>query len=435
MLLITNKQSNILEDLDTLRLLAKIVPEYAPAYDEETVIQMAFELVSAFDEVITPSGHKENITVMQIKQNCAMESHEEKLHKMILQVRAMLACEKRTSRQLLVKNAFFSQSKIDETKANMKKKALEIDKTRAAEQSKSKSSFIPTGFGSSSSGGAKATDTYESKTVRPDPITPPKPVSSAAGKGPSKGMQLGKGKKGADILQSLAKEGEVVEIETPAKTAGGVSSAPAVSSNDPVALVIEEKLSVLLNKQGGCENVEVQGTLSLVVNNDEDALIRVAVTSPSNKSFQFKTHPNIDKAAYTNSNVLGLKDPSRPFPLKSELGILKWRMQTKDDSLVPITINCWPSISGGQTYVNIEYESTTDFDLQDVTIAIPLPGGAPSVNQVDGEWRYDSKRNALLWTLDLIDDTNRSGSMEFVVAAADPDSFYPVEVSLLVPRL
>ena len=28
LLLVTNKQSNILEDLDTLRLLAKVVPEY-----------------------------------------------------------------------------------------------------------------------------------------------------------------------------------------------------------------------------------------------------------------------------------------------------------------------------------------------------------------------------------------------------------------------
>ncbi len=50
------------------------------------------------------------------------------------------------------------------------------------------------------------------------------------------------------------------------------------------------------------------------------------------------------------------------------------------------------------------------------------------IAQVDGEWRYDSKRGALLWTIDLIDDTNRSGSMEFVVSAADTDAFYPVEV-------
>ena len=30
-------------------------------------------------------GHKDNVTVMQVKQNTEMESHEEKLHKMIIQ--------------------------------------------------------------------------------------------------------------------------------------------------------------------------------------------------------------------------------------------------------------------------------------------------------------------------------------------------------------
>ncbi len=48
---------------------------------------------------------------------------------------------------------------------------------------------------------------------------------------------------------------------------------------------------------------------------------------------------------------------------------------------------------------------------------------------MDGEWRYDSRRSALLWTIELIDDTNRSGSMEFVTSVADADAFYPVEVS------
>ena len=89
LLLITNKQSNILEDLDTLRLLSKLVPEFALSYEEEDIVKQAFELVSAFDEVIS-LGHKENISVMQVKQNCEMESHEEKLHKMIIQVRRML---------------------------------------------------------------------------------------------------------------------------------------------------------------------------------------------------------------------------------------------------------------------------------------------------------------------------------------------------------
>ncbi len=35
LLLVTNKASNILEDLETLRLLAKVVPEYIDSLDEE----------------------------------------------------------------------------------------------------------------------------------------------------------------------------------------------------------------------------------------------------------------------------------------------------------------------------------------------------------------------------------------------------------------
>lgn len=84
LLLMSNKASNILEDLETLRLLSKVLPEYVlPPMDEESISQVAFELLFAFDEVIS-LGYKENVTVGQVKQNTEMESHEEKLHKMII---------------------------------------------------------------------------------------------------------------------------------------------------------------------------------------------------------------------------------------------------------------------------------------------------------------------------------------------------------------
>lgn len=47
------------------------------------------------------------MTVAQVKQYCEMESHEEKLHKLVM------------------------QSKINETKDVMKRKANEIDKSKA----------------------------------------------------------------------------------------------------------------------------------------------------------------------------------------------------------------------------------------------------------------------------------------------------------------
>ena len=274
----------------------------------------------------------------------------------------------------------------------MKKKAMEIEKSKMESK---KMGHLPsniTGFGpSSSSKGMSGADMGEgpgapsSSYARPSEPAPPRP---AVGKGPAKGMVLGKAKKANDFLETLAKEGEAVELEAPARrgpAAGGpAAGAPlaAALSTEPPSLNIDEKLSVQLNKQGGLENLEVQGTLSLIVNNEDDACLRVAISSGANKGFQFKTHPNIDKAAYSSSNTLGLKDPSRPFPTASELGILKWRVQTKDESLVPLTINCWPSVSGGQSYVNIEYESTSAFDLQNVSIIIPVPHGPPTVNQV-----------------------------------------------------
>jgi hypothetical protein len=67
LLLVTNRGSNILEDLDTLRLLSKLIPEYAgPEVDEEAVAAAAFDLVFAFDEAIS-LGHKENVTVQQAR--------------------------------------------------------------------------------------------------------------------------------------------------------------------------------------------------------------------------------------------------------------------------------------------------------------------------------------------------------------------------------
>ena len=65
LLLVTNKSSNILEDLETLRLLSKVIPEYVHPVDEEAVCLGAFDLIFAFDEVIS-MGHKENITVIQV---------------------------------------------------------------------------------------------------------------------------------------------------------------------------------------------------------------------------------------------------------------------------------------------------------------------------------------------------------------------------------
>jgi hypothetical protein len=46
-------------------------------------------------------------------------------------------------------------------------------------------------------------------------------------------------------------------------------------------------------------------------------------------------------------------------------------------------------VHGNTTNVNIDYEASEMFDLQNVVISIPLPElrEAPSVKHIDGEWK------------------------------------------------
>jgi len=435
LLLVTNKQSNILEDLDTLRLLAKVVPEYCGVVDEDAVCRAAFDLIFAFDEVIS-LGHKENVTLVQVRTYTEMESHEEKLHKMII------------------------QSKINDTKDLMKRKAMEIDKSKVERKlERGMSAMGGGGGGGGGFGGAGvSSSTYfgeddgrpgpGSMGVRPPPMDDgfgarPSKAEGPVAAAPKKGLVLGKGpSKTAAFIDQLRAEGDVVEAEAPVRRPAGSAPAaaaaagrPAPGSAESVELVVEEKLSCRLRKDGALESLEVQGTMGLEIHNEEDALCRVAVVplsaAAAARGVQFKTHPNIDKALHAASNVLGLKDASRPFPTGSSLGILKWRCAPKEEGAVPLMLNCWPSVSGAQSFVSIEYEAPGPLELHGLRITIPVPAARepPSVTSCDGDFRFDPRARTMTWSIDLVDASNRAGSMEFVVPAADADAIFPIDVA------
>lgn len=416
LVLVTNKGSNILEDLETLRLLGKVVSEFVLPLEEEYIAAAAFDLIFAFDEVVTVGGHKDNVTSGQVKQNTEMESHEEKLHKMII------------------------QSKINETKDIMKKKAMEIEKMKV-DPGRGRPGMMSSysgGMGSGSMGPMGGGD----MSAMPPSFSRPEPTpaygsgisSSSAAKIGRKGMKLGSKMGKSSMLESLKAEGETVEEVVGG--GAGAAAAPVMAPKEPVFLTIEEKLSVALNKDGGVEGMEVAGSMSLMVNGEGDSCVRVILEGSPTPGYQFKTHPNIDKNLYSADHILGLKDSSRPFPTGAPLGVLKWRYQSADEADIPLTINCWPSVSGGQSYVNIEYECTASFDLHDVRIIVPVPALAapPQVNQIDGDYQYDARKSVWIWKIDILDSDNTSGSAEFVIPAANPSAFFPIQVSFTAKK-
>lgn len=59
--------------------------------------------------------------------------------------------------------------------------------------------------------------------------------------------------------------------------------------------------------------------------------------------FFFQTHPNVDKKLFTAESLIGLKNPEKSFPVNSDVGVLKWRLQTTEESFIPLTSKCfWP---------------------------------------------------------------------------------------------
>eukprot|EP00173_Palmaria_palmata_P003290 Plantae.Rhodophyta-Palmaria_palmata.ctg3433.p1 GENE.Plantae.Rhodophyta-Palmaria_palmata.ctg3433~~Plantae.Rhodophyta-Palmaria_palmata.ctg3433.p1 ORF type:complete len:201 (+),score=30.59 Plantae.Rhodophyta-Palmaria_palmata.ctg3433:64-603(+) len=135
--------------------------------------------------------------------------------------------------------------------------------------------------------------------------------------------------------------------------------------------------------------------------------------------------------------IVGLKDPAKPFPTTAvtanPLAVVRWRYVSKEESAAPLLINCWPSDSGSESTVNIEYElgaNAAAKDLRNVVISIPVGGGSqPTVTEVDGEFVYNPRAQCVEWHLAVIDESNRTGSLEFTTGLVDASTFFPVSVS------
>lgn len=75
-------------------------------------------------------------------------------------------------------------------------------------------------------------------------------------------------------------------------------------------------------------------------------------------------------------------------------------------------------------------------ELHDVRISIPLGSSAvPEIAAIDGSHRHLSQEGTLLWTMDLLDQSNRTGTLEFNIASRDPEAFFPITVTFASTQL
>jgi len=425
MVLVTNKNSNIMEDLETLRQFVKLIPDYCQGHSEEAVRKHAFELCCAFDEVIN-LGYKESVTLQQIKTYTDMDSHEEKLQKII------------------------TESKISEAREAARKKAESIDMQKAAikkaaETRGGRYSSLSSDFrGSSGSPRAGEFETVEApKFSQPKPATKfgafdQKEAAKAANQ-PSRGMQLGKAKPTDDFASAVLRE-EHLPAVTPAAMMGGAGSLAAAQAaqapieKDKVQVRIEEKIILHLERDGGIKKMEIKGEMKLCIFDPYQSRISVRTSGTFKKEDGFigRLHPKIDKASWEKDGILARKDASLAFPVGAENApvILKWRKVTVEDSDVPFTINFWPNNEDGRTVVNAEVTHVKKgIDFKHVYISVPVKlSEEPKVVSVDGDVKY-TRADGLMWRIEEVSENNPSATLEFSIPEVPADDLFPLHVS------
>ncbi|KZT58326.1 hypothetical protein CALCODRAFT_495055 [Calocera cornea HHB12733] len=421
-LLITNKASNILQDIDTLHLFARVISDLCRSADEREIARNAFELLGAFDEVIS-LGFREQVNLAQIRNVIEMESHEEKIQDII------------------------ARNKEAEAKEELKRRAKQLEMQRREMQKRASSGLNAPGGYLGSSGGYSA-PSYTS-VPRFEAPTPPRTSSPAPAKAPAfkgSGMKLGRKGRTAELVDVMGGELTVDEtpllasppapVEEPVAKRDELAGLPAVA-HESVHVAIREHLKASLIRDGGVRSLELTGDLNLSISDPAYSKIRLNLTPAPHAphELQFKQHPNVAKFGPSKDKVVALKDQNRDWPVgQKPLGVLKWRLASKDESLLPLTVNCWPSqLSSTSLQMNLEYElEHPTLTLRNLLITIPLPDGAyPTIaDGYTGNWSLSSSGHALDWTAELVDaEENKSGSLEFTVDGTDVESFFPVQVS------
>lgn len=418
MVLITNLQSNILQDINSLHLFAQVVSSTCKSLDEREILKNAFELLTAFDEIVT-LGYRENLTMGQIKAFLDMESHEERIQEIIARNKELEASEERKRRAKQLEMQRKEMSRSQRAGGGISGGGMGGGMGR----SPSYPAFTP------SVPTTNVTDTYDSYEAAKKKATT-KPL--ALGK---KGMQLGKKNKTNNMYEQVTgglpvEEEPLVSPKPAAPAAAAPASARQSTSTDREAVHIttNESISARLDREGLLKSFEVKGEMQLKITDPSFTQVKLDLATGDTRGAQLMTHPKVDKTVFRNDKVIQLADTSKGFPSNMGIGVMKWKLAPRPDDVSdpPITFRVWVEDAGGMFNITVEYELTGGDSLKDVTVTIPYETDEPNISSFDAV--YEVGGDSIEWNIGAVDETNSSGSFEFEAQAGNDAEFFPMRV-------
>lgn len=426
--LITNKHSNILQDIDTLHLFSQSITSILRTVDEKEIYENCFELLSAFDEIIC-LGYKENLTSSQIINFLEMDSHEERIQEIIERNKELEAAEasKKKAAELQFKEMMKKTNPQGYNPMDQYQQQQNFNLQYQQQQQQSQSQ-------------------YNNFIDEPQQEQPTVSYSNNNKRG---GMQLGKKSTGfADsqplLVNTPAPQRNITQLSQQqvyqkAQPTSQVSTKPQIENNG-ILLTINKKYSAHLSREGDMESAEVKGDLQIRVNDPTlaHAQIRLSLKNNTSISTQYKTHPNVDKKLFNSSSVIGLKDPTKPFPSNDQsLGVLRWRSVLTDTftensaGLLPIVLTTWVNnnTDRGTIGLTFEYEVASNNHIDEFSLVIPIINASLTSSETDNVNLKFTDDGIIIRVTDL--SKNDSGSFEILCEQGDDDeeALFPMELS------
>jgi hypothetical protein len=105
LILITTKNSNIIEDTEILKLIYRLIQDLCGTIYPESIVKNAYEIMLGIDDIVS-LGYRNSVTLGQIKQYLQMESIEEQEYK-----RKKREQEEKVSRELAEKGREFDRQR------------------------------------------------------------------------------------------------------------------------------------------------------------------------------------------------------------------------------------------------------------------------------------------------------------------------------------
>ncbi|KAH3679418.1 hypothetical protein WICPIJ_008621 [Wickerhamomyces pijperi] len=439
LVLITNRQSNILQDIDTLNLFTETVTSMLRSINEHEIFDRAFEILSAFDEIVT-LGYKENLSLLQIKTFLEMDSHEERIQEIIERNKEMEANEERKRRA-----------------KEIQRKELERRSTQGAG---SYGGGNAVGFQQQQQQAA-GYDSYRTEYQTPQQSYNPTPVepqstynARPAPKG--KGLQLGKSSKKQSFASSGASAAEPLIAPQPEQYNQAPpppqqqqqyhqpqqqqhiqqhqSSKPV---NNGILVTLEEKITAEITREGSVNASELKGVLQLRIADPELAHCKLLlqVGNANSKDLQFKTHPNVDRGLFTASSVIALKNSDKPFPSNDQnLGVLRWRGVGKQDDtqFLPVQITTWLSANDNNTVdVTLELELADHYkdSINELSILVPIATENVQLTGDEGSVEQITEEGVLFKISNL--SSGEQKVLEFTIESGSEEELFPIEVGFV----